>query len=86
MITRADVKKDIVPSVRTWLEGRGHAFDGRGFDEAGHEIYAFGEATHDRDAYVVYEGEPWTLDFIEDMDGGIEEGERVYELEAYTSY
>ena len=86
-VTKAELEKDIAPVVRKWLEDRGHHLD-RGRDEAGHCVYSFGVDNNpgDMGAYVVYEGEQWTLDFIEDMDGGIDAGDRTYEIEAYSSY
>lgn len=84
-VTKEELEKDVVPVVQKWLEESfGHRF-ARGHDENGHCVYAFG-ATAENDAYVVYEGNTWVLDFIEEKDGGISCGDRLYEIEAFTSY
>lgn len=95
-VTKEELEQDVAPVVRKWLENTNRVkFGANGHDGSDHKVYTHG-ASDPRDApsnireyydaTVVYEGFGWVFEFIEDVDGGLDVGDRTYEVEQWSSY
>lgn len=81
-ITKADLRRDVVPVLKAWLK-KPNMSEGRFYFD--HKIYTHAPSGG-FDATVVYEGREWADDFVDEQDGVVDLDDRTYEIEAVSSY
>ena len=82
VITKAQLRKDIVPIVRAWLCENGYAETLRW---SGHRIYTHATKGEYR-ASIVYEGTEWAYDFCDEIAGVISTDNDEFEVDPNNSY